>query len=153
MTFSEDGSSLKRFRKNPLPFEKTYLAPQGNAEVFVAGIIAALHPVHGAELTVDHVVFEPQHLKAFAACGSIHPGTFIRCTLAVIGEMEAQSLLQAALTDSIDFLFMPTPRHLVIYADHDEYITFFGAKKSHLSQVKEFMQASGIPEIENYRRW
>ena len=102
---------------------------------------------------MDQVISEPQHLQALAARASLQPETFHRCLLQVSGEMEVQDLLQAALTDSIDFLFMPTPRHLVIYADHDEYITFFGAKKSHLSGVKEFMQASGIREIENYRRW
>ena len=102
---------------------------------------------------MDQVISEPRHLHALAARASLQPGTFHRCLLGVTGEIEVQDLLHAALTDAIDFLFMPTPRHLAIYADHDDYITFFGAKKSHLSQVKEFMEASGIPEIENYRRW
>ena len=42
----------------------------------------------------------------------------------------------------IDFLFVPTPKPFVIYADHDDYITFLAHKKGQLSRVVEALTAA-----------
>jgi hypothetical protein len=48
--------------------------------------------------------------------------------------------LIAVLSDCVDFLFIPTPTSFVIYADHDEYITFYAHTRSNLNQVANPLQ-------------
>jgi hypothetical protein len=40
-------------------------------------------------------------------------------------DKEIAPLLEAALGDWVDFLFVPVPKPFAIYADHDDYITLY----------------------------
>ena len=74
--------------------------------------------------------------------------------VSVIAEerLEIEELLRAALSDWVDFLFVPTPEPFVIYADHDEYTTFYAQDRSNLSQVTEALLAQGFEQIAGYER-
>jgi hypothetical protein len=58
----------------------------------------------------------------------------------------------ATLSESIDFVFVPSPASFMLYADHDEYVTFFSRKKSHLTRVVQALSRIGIVPVQ-YRRW
>ena len=68
------------------------------------------------------------------------------------GQREAEALLAAVLGDWIDFLFVPAPKPFVIYADHDEYATFYANTKSNLNRVAQALSAKGVEAVPNYER-
>ena len=68
------------------------------------------------------------------------------------GPQEIEDLLHAALSDWLDFLFVPAPRPFVIYADHDEYTTFYANTRSNLNRVAEPLLARGFEEVSGYQR-
>ncbi|HUA66595.1 MAG TPA: hypothetical protein VME24_12155, partial [Alphaproteobacteria bacterium] len=60
--------------------------------------------------------------------------------------------LVATFSDWVDFFFVPAPKPFVIYADHDEYATFFANTKSKLNSVVEPLLKSGFKQVLNYQR-
>ena len=65
--------------------------------------------------------------------------------------MEARELLQALLSEWIDFLFVPIPERFLIYADHDEYITFLAHHRVELMAVVEALIAAKSRAVEYVR--
>lgn len=65
---------------------------------------------------------------------------------------ESLSLLTAALGDWVDFLYVPAPKPFVLYADHDEYTTFFASRQSNLHPVTSALTAGGFARVEGYLR-
>ena len=56
-----------------------------------------------------------------------------------------RGLLISLFADAIDFAFIPAPKPFVIFADHDEYTTFFSPTKSNLNRaVREMSQRSMV---------
>jgi hypothetical protein len=53
-------------------------------------------------------------------------------------------LLQAVLTDAVDFAFIPTPKPFVMYADHDDLVTLFANTKSNLNRVAQALYREGL---------
>jgi hypothetical protein len=97
-------------------------------------------------------VFDPKHLSALLAKHSL-PAQFGRdWSLSASGRDEAAELLEAALGDWIDFIFVPTPKPFVIYADHDEYTTFYANRKSNLNPVVEALSARWFKQVQDYER-
>jgi hypothetical protein len=47
---------------------------------------------------------------------------------------------------------MPAPKPFVIYADHDEYTTFFANTKSNLNRVAQPLTAGGFVSVPDYER-
>lgn len=72
-------------------------------------------------------------------------------TLRLKGESIAR-LLEALLSDWIDFEFTPAPALLVIYADHDEFITFYSNDELSLEKLVKDLQASGFELVKDWRR-
>jgi hypothetical protein len=65
---------------------------------------------------------------------------------------ELHALLIAALGDWLDFAFVPSPKPFVLYADHDEYATFFANTKSYLNKVANSLKSNGFSSIKDYIR-
>ncbi len=59
------------------------------------------------------------------ADNSIELDNFWKFTLRAKGQQNVAELLEAMLGDWIDFVFVPTTESFAIYADHDEYTTFY----------------------------
>ena len=152
MNASRTPGTLKRFRRTTWKFQQTFQTPLKRLGPFVATIISSsLQPLRGGSLTIDSVIFEPEHLLAVLASHRLPPQPARDTTLTAVGTEETAELLQAALADWIDLLFVPQPRPFVIYADHDEYITFFAQTKSNLNRVVEPLRRAGFEAVE-YRR-
>jgi len=120
-------------------------------ELFVATITSARDQIQGGTVTIDSVVFEPENLNALLTSRSLPPSLQRESSIEVVGHQEAGALLQAALSDSVDFWFIPTPKPFVIYADHDEYTTFFAASKSNLNGVVEPLLKQGFEAVDYER--
>ena len=152
MKLSESPDLLKRFRRTPWRFQQTFATPLKNLGPFVQTIICALGELQEVSLVIDQVVFEPKHLIGLMTKHSLPP-QYIRGTqYSAIGPQEASELLEAALSDWVDFLFSPTPKPFVIYADHDEFTTFYANTKSNLNRVSQSLLEHDFTMIRNFRR-
>jgi len=152
MTLSEAPGSLKRFRRTPWRFQRTFHTPLKKLQPFVATIVSSREPLQAASVTIDEVVFEPKHLMSLLSRYSL-PSQFGRdWCIATNAELEIAELLEAALSDWVDFAFVPSPKPFVIYADHDEYTTFYANTKSNLNGVVQALSGAGFGEVPDYER-
>ncbi|HUD49842.1 MAG TPA: hypothetical protein VMR33_23665 [Candidatus Baltobacteraceae bacterium] len=118
----------------------------------MATIFSTDDSIQAGCVTIDQVVFEPKHLSALLARHSL-PAQFGRDrSIAATRRDEVAELLEAALRDWIDFIFIPTPKPFVIYAEHDENTTFYANRKSNLNSVVEALSARGFKQVQDYER-
>jgi hypothetical protein len=61
---------------------------------------------------------------------------------------EACELVEAVLGERVDFLFVPTPRRRVIYAGHDEYLTFPAHPESQPGGLVAALTAANYRKVE-----
>src|SRR5262245_20584720 len=119
MTAAHSPGAIKHFRRTPWSFQQTFQTPLKNLEPFTASIIGALSPIQTASLVVDGYVFKPENIMRLLADHSLWSDCVHDSVLEAASEVEASTLLRTALADWLDFLFVPTPKPFVIYADHD----------------------------------
>ena len=152
MILSDKPEALKHFRKTPWKFQQTFKTPLKNLANFVATILSGCSGLRGASITIDAVVFEPKHLIDLLNSHPIAARYTKGVTLTADNPEEVPSMLEAALGDSIDFIFLPTPKPFAIYADHDEYATFYSHSRSGLNCVTQPLVATGFTAVPNYHR-
>jgi hypothetical protein len=150
MTLFQTPGSLKRLRRTPWRFQKTFLTPLKNLKPFVATILS--NDVKSATLTIEQYVFEPKNLIALLGEHSLPPECGCEWAVTATGDTEVVELLEAALGDWLDFWFIPTPKSFVIYADHEEYTTFFAKTKSNLNRAVQALSAANFSSVSNYER-
>jgi hypothetical protein len=98
------------------------------------------------------VVFEPKNLLQLLANNSLSVQDQYHFTIQAAGQQSVVDLLQAALGDWGDFVFVPSPEVLAIYADHDEYTTFYTRDDSALRNVASGLEESGFEVVLDYTR-
>ncbi len=154
MTLTDTPGSMKRFRRSTSPwkFQATFLTPLKNLPNFVATISSAYEPFEIASITIDEVIFTPENLLKLFAKHSLPERYGHDLSIAASSHEEVKALLQAAFTDSVDFIFVPKPKPFVIYADHDEYTTFYANTKSNLNRIVHALSDKGFQRIEDYQR-
>jgi len=152
MTLSEAPGYIKKFHKTPWKFQETFETPLKNLKPFVRTIVSASQPLQLGSLTIDQWIFEPKHLIDLLTIYSLPLRYTHEVCLTATGELEVEILLQAALSDWIDFIFAPSPKSFAIYADHDEFTTFFAHSRSNLNRVVKPMVEQGFRIIEGYQR-
>lgn len=136
MRIVESPAALKRQRRTKWGFQQTFQTPLKELPRFVDVIMSRLPGVEAALVGFDQVVFEPHYeLVPLFAKYSLLQDYGARLTIEARGATEVRELLQAVLSEWIDFFFVPAPRPFVIYADHDEYITFLAHRKGLLNGV------------------
>jgi hypothetical protein len=143
---------LDRFCKNPWEFQQTFETPLQNLRSFVTTIVSSWEPVQDASLIIDEVVFEPRDLNTMLAKYSL-PLRYDRgvCLTAAAPE-EIEELLHVVLSEWIDFLFVPNPQFLAIYADHDEFTTFYARDRANLERIASVLFQSGFKAHPEYQR-
>jgi hypothetical protein len=160
MKISDGAGELKRFRRAAMQckHQQTFQTPLQQLGPFVASILAATGPLESGVTTIEQVVFEPRNLHALLAQYSVITEPVDenylhgRCIEAV-GDNEIEALLVAILGSWIDFAFVPKPKSFMIYADHDEYVTFFAARKSPLSLIATSLSEQGFRKVDYERRF
>ena len=153
MTLSATSGALKHLCKVCWRFQQTFLTPLQKLQLFVETIISTRKQIEGGTLTVDSIVFEPENLNALLATRSLPPCLLKESSIEVTGRVEVGALLKAAFGDPVDFWFVPAPKPFVIYADHDEYTTFFANSKSNLNGVVEPLLKQGFETVDYERKF
>lgn len=152
MTLSQTTGALKRFRRTPWRFQQTFHTPLQSLPGFVSAILSVCPEPKSASLVIEEVVFEPPHLLQLLAKHRL-PSEYKRdTTLVATGTEEVRELLENALSDWIDFAFVPAPKPFVIYADHDEYTTFLANTRSSLNKVAHSLLERGFKQVADYER-
>ena len=149
---SHNPGSLAKFSRKAWKFQRTIRTPLTNLEPFVAEIISALAPIKRRIIVIDGYVFEPKGLRKLL---SSHPQSMNFThdwSIESIATHSIKELLLATFQDWIDFAFIPTPQPFVIYADHDEYTTFYAMTKSNLNRVVKPLLAQGFTQVKDFER-
>ena len=151
MRLLEDATDLVQFQQYPWNFQQTFETPLKDLRNFAQSILSANQQITGGSITIDTWVFEPTHLIELLKRHSIPPQYKHGVKVVADDEEEAIVLLEASLGDWLDFIFMPSPAEIVIYADHDEFTTFFARQETSLSRVAEALSSRGY-KMEKYER-
>lgn len=152
MTKAEGIERLERFRANPWELQLTFETPLKSLQPFVRTILGAVPPLTAASATVDLVVFEPRSLISMLASQSIAQAYERGLCLTAIGRAEIEELLCVMLSEWIDFLFLPEPPTVAIYADHDEFSTFYAHTRSPLDRIAESLLNQNFKVEADYQR-
>lgn len=151
MTLSESPELLRKFRNTPWKFQQTFITPEKNLETFVAEIVSA-SPCQSGCLTIDQIIFEPKNLVNLFNVYSIPLQYGHGWSITAEGPTEVEAVLYAALRDSVDFTFVPKPSPFGIFADHDEYTTFYAHTRANLNRVVEALSLQGFKTVPDYQR-
>jgi len=142
--------AIKKFRRTPWRFQQTVERPKpDDLDNFVSTILAAHDQIQAAAVTIDKVIFDTLRLTTLCPAGSVlnHDSSILAGSANGV-----RTLLVAAFWDSPDFICVPTPSPFVLYADHDDWITFFANTKSHLNHVIDPLASQGHKMVQNWRR-
>jgi hypothetical protein len=101
---------------------------------------------------MEQIVFEPKHLISLLTRHSLSPQYREGMAITASSPNEVEELLHSAFTDWVDFLFVPKPKSFVIYADHDEYATFYANTRSNLNCIVLALSAQGFDQVPDYTR-
>ncbi len=152
MTAMQTIGAMKRFRRTSWKFQQTVQTPMEDLNGFVSTIVSAHGHIENAIVTIDQVVFDTVHLNALMPRGDSKCKLARDFSISTDGAQEVESLLSAAFADWIDFSFVPMPKPFVIYADHDEYVTFYANTKSHLNKIIEPLSSHGYRLVPDWTR-
>jgi len=153
MLFShtEADGEITRFRANPWLDQRTFKTPLKDLKRFVATLLGPF-PLETGLLATDQVVFEPEHVLELLQANAIPVEDPWEFHFVAEGRQSIAELLEAVLSDWIDFLFVPIPTSFVIYADHDEYVTFYAANEKQLTALTSHLEQAGFEAVAGYDR-
>jgi hypothetical protein len=118
----------------------------------VKTIVSAGEVVQSGSFTVDQFVFEPTDLISLLESHSIRPTYSHGPCLTAETQPEVEELLRTILSEWIDFLFIPQPESFAIFADHDEYSTFYAHSRADLDRLTSALLGQGFKAVTNYQR-
>jgi hypothetical protein len=148
---SERTEEIRRFHADPWHFQQSVETPLQDLNRFVSVILGRCE-WEKATLSSDEVVFEPRDILELLARSSISVENYWDLNLDAEGLESIAELLEAALGDSVDFVFLPFPESIAIYADHDEYTTFYCKDQSVLADLTSKLVQAGFEPISDYIR-
>ena len=152
MIASHIPGTIKQFGRTIWRFQQTFGTPLKDLDRFVSTILSADPMIEEACVTIDQVVFEPKHLITLLSSNSLPTNYGHDWSFNVTGKQQVHELLKTILADPVDFFFIPTPKPFVIYADHDEYITFYANTKSNLNRAVNPLSDKGFKLIKDFQR-
>jgi hypothetical protein len=143
--------ATKRLRKKAGGAQMTFAVTRQGAPAFAAALLSGEQPCERAELVVEGTSGALYHVGPLIAQPALEALPRDTTIAATDGEASA-ALLAAALSDYVDFWFVPKPGGLLVYADNDEYATVFAHRQGAVSRAGERLRAAGIPEVDGYER-
>jgi hypothetical protein len=152
MKVSLASSPLKQLGKTPWKFQRTVRTPLKSLQSFVSTILSSGPLLETGRITIEEAVFEPKRLIEVLTRHSLPLQYGKGTSVLAEGEQEIRELLHAAVSDVMDFLFVPSPKPFVIYADHHNYATFYANTRSNLSRVTDALLTQGFEEVSGYTR-
>lgn len=152
MTTTHTPGVMKRFGRAAWRFQETFETPLHDIDRFVSTIASAHGNIQKASIVIDQVVFDTEHLNALVSADASPIQLARDFSITTGSPHEVEPLLRAAFADWIDFLFVPTPKPFVIYADHDEFVTFYANTKSHINQIVKPLTSHRYSVVQNWKR-
>ncbi len=152
MTLSNTRGLIKKFGRTSWRFQTTFGTPLKDLDSFVSAILADDGEFAKGTVTIDGYVFEPNNLKRLLVAKFRSDEFGHDWTISADGKKGVRELLKAALSDWVDFLFIPMLKPFVIYADHDEHTTFYANTKSNLNRVTQPLLKNGFQQIPDFQR-
>src|SRR5689334_3333696 len=107
MRIFEAPGTLKKYRRSEWQFQQTFQTPLKDLTRFTDSVMSALPEIEGAQAVLDQVVFEPRYglVPLYAKYSLPQKWRGDDLTIEAQGAIEARELLQAMLSEWIDFLF------------------------------------------------
>ena len=152
MLVSQTDGAMKKFRRTPWRFQQTFVTPLKELTAFTGAIVSSVPGLASATVVVDQVVFPAKTLDVLLSQRQLALPLLRDAAITAETAEEIQPLLIATFTDWVDFLFTPAPKPFVIYADHDQYATFFASSRSHINSVATALVDAGFKAVETYTR-
>ena len=152
MRISDDNAALRKFRRTPWRFQKTFHTPLQLLAPFAAAILDSLGDPKSGTILIDAVVMQPYRLETLLCDHRLPHHLQHGSAIQAESPAELHPLLTAAFGDWVDFLFIPSPKPFVLYADHDEYTIFYANTRSNLNTVVAALTTHGFQAISNYIR-
>ena len=152
MTTSTAQGALKKFGRTAWGFQKTFGTPLQNLEAYVSTMLSRQPRLEQGCVTVAQIVFDPKHLVALLSAHGLSTEVVRESSIVATGMEETHRLLIASFSDWVDFWFVPQPKSFAIYADHDEYTTFYASTKSNLARVVTPLLENGFKEVSGFER-
>ena len=148
---SEEPGEIAQFRAEPWPFQQTFKTPLKELHRFVSIFLTPFSFAEGV-VSTGEVVFEPKNILHLLANNSLSVEDHYHFMIRAVGQQAIVDLLEATLADWIDFVFLPSPQAMAIYADHDEYTTFYAPDNATLEDLGSGLTKAGFEAVLDYRR-
>ena len=132
--------------------QTTCHTPLSRLPWFTAALVGQLLPFDRALLVVDAVVFDdpPELVAIRKAAGERRPLLVVPGHLFEDDAKGFRAALEVTLSGWVDFRVLFSPTSHALWADHDEYTTFFSKSPGKVADVRRMMEAGGVklPEYE-----
>jgi len=135
--------ATKKLRKKAGGAQMTFTVGRQGASAFSAALLSGEPPCERAALVVEETSGALYHvgpLIGHPPLESLPRDT----TIAATGREAAVALLTAALSDYVDFWFVPHPGGFVVYADDEECAEVFAHRQGPVSRAGERLAAAGF---------
>jgi hypothetical protein len=142
---------IQDFPSYPLQYECTLKTPHKDLARFVSTVLAPFE-FHQVSVSTYEIVFEPKSTLKLLSDSLLSLEDKWRFNLEAERRDDIAHLLEALLSDWIDFAFVLSPPAFSIFADHDEYITFYSIDERTIGQIAINLHTNGYQLIENYKR-
>jgi hypothetical protein len=113
--------------------------------------LLTVFPVSQGAAATDQVVFEPDNVLELLKGREPPIENFWTFCVEASETKHVEAVLTAMLGDWIDFVFVPSPASFAIYADHDEYLTFYIPNSLGLDHLITRLEVEGF-SFEDYVR-
>jgi hypothetical protein len=155
MRKDQSKGALKQAKRAARGYQQTFSTPLQDLDRFVGTILSALPGVETGRAVIEQIVFEPRYRLPQLAKKHDLDADWVGQDLVIeaVGRDEVQELLCAMLSEWIDFCFIPAPGRYLIYADHDEFITFFADKEPQLDRLASALTRTGFKRVDYVRRF
>lgn len=142
----------KACRRAAGQYQRTFVTPLSRAQLLSKLVLESAASTRSGLFYIETDVFTTERLEELLAENEISADRVEGLSITAEDRSECQSVLDAALADSVDFYFVPEPKPFLLYCDHDDYTTFFAHRKGPLSQLSEALSGGGFREVLDYVR-
>jgi hypothetical protein len=111
MRLTSESGELKKFRSETSEFQQTFKTPLPNLHRFVETFLSPFRVDHGF-VALEQVVFDPDNLIEMLKGHSISVEHCYGALIAADSTDEVLQLLEATLSDWIDFIFCSQAAHI-----------------------------------------
>jgi hypothetical protein len=147
------GDRITRFKAAPPKYEQTFTTPLDDLSRFANTLLSPFME-REATVLIDTVVFKPYELLEYLAAEGFTPEQNLReVQITANGEHSPADLLEATLSEWIDFLFLPASGKFALYADHDEWTTVVSDDLSVIEAIQNAMAKADFKFIDSYKRF